>query len=504
MKNILSPLIMGKLGGNRHQVNKVRTDLPARLPAVRPAAVIGSGIAGLTAAALLAERGFSVTLYEKNAYLGGKAGSWQEELAGGFSARIDHGFHGFFRQYYNLSSLMGRFDSLRYLAPIEDYLISSPGRGAFRFKGIATTPLLNMLSLRKTGLYRLGEMMKNPESRRLLAFLSYHPERTFERFDDVSFKDFTEAAGIPPAMRTMFNTFSRSFFSDTDLMSSAELIKSFHFYFLSNELGLLYDHLTVDFETGFTAPARHYLENRGVDIRPSRPVTSIERVGARLAIQGQRFDFVVLAADAAASRRIALDSECIRAEDPGTYGRLAALKSSQGYAVLKVWLDRTTMATVPLFIATERAKYLDSIILNHKVDPASAAWARESGGGVFELHCYALPQEEFSERDVRDGLLREMSEHLPDMAGARVLHEHLQVRRDFTAFHKGMHAARPVTSTLVPGLVLAGDWVKLPIPAMLMEAACSSGLYAANAIFDRVGVRQEAVWSVPEKGLFAP
>ena len=494
---------MSRLGGNRRQVNTPRSDLPMRLNGPRSVAVIGGGIAGLTAAALLAERGFSVTLIEKKSHLGGKAGSWVEKTEDGFSARIDHGFHGFFRQYFNLRSFMEKTGSLKYLVPIDDYLISSTAHGTFSFKGIATTPVLNMLSLRKTGLYRLSEMMKSPESSRLLTFLSYHPETTFQRYDGVSFLDFSEAAALPPAMRMMFNTFSRSFFADPDLMSSAELIKSFHSYFLSNDLGLLYDYLATDFETGFTGPARRWLEDHGAAIFVSRPVTRIERVGRKLGVLGQLFDFVVLAADAASSRQIAADSDFLRWEDPQTARRLGSLQASQGYAVLRIWTDRKTRMSVPVFIATEKKRFLDSITLSHRVDPALGAWARDGGGGVYELHCYALPRERPDAREVRDGLLSEMTLHLPDLAGMKVIHEHLQMNQDFTAFHTGMHAERPGPLTAARGLVLAGDWVKLPVPAMLMEAACTSAVIAVNSIIDAAGLRQEPLWSVPGKGLLA-
>jgi hypothetical protein len=39
---------------------------------------------------------------------------------------------------------------------------------------------------------------------------------------------------------------------------------------------------------------------------------------------------------------------------------------------------------------------------------------------------------------------------------------------------------------------------------MLMEAACTSGLLAANAVLRRDGLREEPVESVPLRGLLAP
>ena len=41
--------------------------------------VIGAGISGLSAAALLAQQGFQVTVLEKNKAAGGRAGVWSEK-----------------------------------------------------------------------------------------------------------------------------------------------------------------------------------------------------------------------------------------------------------------------------------------------------------------------------------------------------------------------------------------------------------------------------------------
>ncbi|MBR7503567.1 FAD-dependent oxidoreductase, partial [Mycobacterium tuberculosis] len=59
--------------------------------------VIGGGIAGLNAAAVLAERGVDVVLVESGPRLGGRVSAWP--LPGGRT--MSRGFHAFFRQYYN-------------------------------------------------------------------------------------------------------------------------------------------------------------------------------------------------------------------------------------------------------------------------------------------------------------------------------------------------------------------------------------------------------------------
>ncbi|MGA9359727.1 MAG: FAD-dependent oxidoreductase, partial [Mycobacterium sp.] len=56
--------------------------------------VVGAGIAGLTAATGLAERGVAVDLVEAQDYLGGRVGGWTEHSDGAELA-MNRGFHAF-------------------------------------------------------------------------------------------------------------------------------------------------------------------------------------------------------------------------------------------------------------------------------------------------------------------------------------------------------------------------------------------------------------------------
>ena len=503
IKGPIASIIMKRLGGNRLQVNTVDQNLPEKTRRERSVAVIGGGIAGLVAAAVLAERGLRVTLYESNDYLGGKVGSWPVRFKNGFDIQVEHGFHAFFRQYCNLREFLNRIGSGKYLIPIEDYLISTLDHGNYGFKGIKTTPALNMLSMAKHKVYKLGDMMKNPESRRLLAFLQYDAEKTFAKFDNLSYQQFAELAGLPPEMRVIFSTFTRAFFAESHLMSMAEMIKSFHFYFLSNDLGLIYDVLRDDFETTFLAPARKYLENRGARIKMGKPIKRLQRRGEGFAVGREAFDYAVLAADVVGTRSIAESSAFFKEENADSFRKLSDLKASQRYSVLRLWMDRALEQELPFFIFTERVKLLDSISLYHNLEDSSAKWARQTKGGVFELHSYAVPDDVPGKADIRKHFMEELYAYLPELKAAKVLYEYHQLRDDFTAFHTGLYAGRPTYDPQINNLYLAGDWVRLPYPAMLMEAATTSALLSANAVLGSEGLRPEPVFSVPLKGLFA-
>lgn len=499
----LARAIEARFGGYRHAIDVPDPDAPPRTREHVAVAVIGGGLAGLTAAEALARRGFAVTLFERDAELGGKLAGWTEVLPDGFVAPVEHGFHAFFRHYYNLHAWLERLGISRSLRPIDDYLIVARDGRSFSFAGLATTPVLNLLALASRGVFRLRDVLPRATSSRLEALLRYDPDVTHAQLDDVSFAEYAEAARLPPELRLVFTSFARAFFADAQRLSMAELAKSFHFYYLGHDRGLLYDWLDGDYATAFVAPIEAALRREGVGIRKNTPVERLESFGSRWRIAGDTFEHVVLAADVGAASRIVAASPTLCRAHPELAGQMARLRAGQRYAVLRLWLDRRVApAAWPVFVAIEGIHALDAVALVDHTDPHARAWARANAGSVLELHCYAVP-DELPDDEVADRMCEDLVPHVPALADARIVHRHLQLKRDFTALHVGMGATRPGVITEVPGLVLAGDWVRLPCPAMLMEAAHTSGLLAANAICREHGVGTDPVWSVPLRGLLA-
>lgn len=178
--------------------------------------------------------------------------------------------------------------------------------------------------------------------------------------------------------------------------------------------------------------------------------------------------------------------------------RLAKLRPGQRYAVLRLWLNKDVREDLPVFVITDRVRVLDAVTVFHRFEEETKA----GGGFVLELHCYAVP-EAMPDEQVRTAFLEELVRFFPELAGFRVHHEVFQLKRDFTAFHVGLDAERPTVETGMPGFACAGDWVKLPFPAMLLECACASGLWATNVFLREEGLREEPVLSVPLRGLMA-
>lgn len=501
MKNWLKQKIKTKLQNYRVQLNNPDVSLPFHLMNKKKVAVIGGGIAGISATANLAERGFDVTLFEKEKFLGGKIGSWEFESKGEI-LRAEHGFHAFFRQYYNLREFLKKIGAYDQLIPIDDYLILLEDGKSMGFKGLENTPGLNVLALRKRGVFNFITLI-SPFSMPFLSLLKYDRTKTFKKFDKENFEHYAKRTLMPKRMRLVFNSFARAFFSEPDKMSMAELIKGFHFYFLSNEDGLLYDVLNDDFEVSFLTPSRIFIERNGGKIRLNTPVNSIKQHPHGFTVNEEDFDYVILCTDVKNIQPILSNSQSLQ-QFENFRNSISNLKVSDRYAVLRIWTDKfENNPELPFFIFTDRLKALDSITLYHKMEKSSIQWSDKNKGGIFELHSYALPESLKENEEIRQQLLDEFFHYFPELKELAIVHEYFQHRNDFPAFHTGLYDRRPEIITDIPGLFLAGDWVKMNNCTMLMEAAYTSGSIAANEIMKLEGIRENLLEAVPQKGVLA-
>jgi isorenieratene synthase len=246
-----------------------------------------------------------------------------------------------------------------------------------------------------------------------------------------------------------------------------------------------------------------WLESHDVDVRLSARVERIERAGEgfRAVVQGADAiagDSVVLAVTVPALQTIVSRSPDL--DDPAWRRAVAKLDVTLPFAVWRLWLDRPTAAGRQPFVGTAGLGLLDNISLYHLFQDESRAWADRTGGSVVELHAYAVPAGR-TDASIRDDLWTRMLDVYPELAGARVLDERFLVRQDCPAFQPGAFADRPGVETPFEGVVLAGDFVKLPVPAALMEGAVISGFLAANELLARLSVRGEPIRSVPLCGL---
>lgn len=492
-------VVRWRLKGYKIRVNHVDATRDANLRIERRVAVVGGGLAGVAAAATLAERGFRVVLYEANGWLGGKLGAWEHTFDDGTTAPMEHGFHAFFPNYYNLNRFLRRLGVEQRFADTADYRVLLADGRQMSFRDLHKVPGLNLIHLATRGFFDWKELVvDNPGVDRLNDLLNYHPTETPRRLDRESYAHFADAARLPEGMRLVFKSFTRVFFAEAEQMSMAELAKSFHGYFLSHDGGLVYRHPTDDHGRQIWAPVREYLERLGVEVRLGQRVDSVTRVGDdRWSVDGGIVDHVVLAAELPGMKRLLAASPDLTSATGDLAARIDDLQPRNRYAVLRLWLDRDVKRPLPAFTSTDRIRALDSITTCHR----NQAVFRDVKGSVIELHCYCVPRDLRSDAEIRDALVADLYHYLPELRHARVAREVFYQKGDFTPYFVGMHALRPAVATRDPGVWLAGDWVRLDLPVMLMEGAFTSGVLAANGILAREGLREEPVYSVPTTGL---
>ncbi|MEV6906710.1 FAD-dependent oxidoreductase [Amycolatopsis sp. NPDC051071] len=465
-------------------------------------AVVGGGIAGLTAATGLAERGVDVTVFERENHLGGRVGGWREQLPDGTSVTMSRGFHAFFRQYYNLRALLTRTDPhLDRLTALADYpLLDSHGR-TDTFAGLPRTPPWNALAFAwRSPTFTLKDLLRI-SGRDALPLATVSVPDTYHRLDRTDASSFLEAINFPAAAQHLaFEVFSRSFFADPHDLSAAELATMFHLYFLGSSEGLVFDVPTEPFPQALWDPLAGYLASRRVDIRTGTPVTALgqDRDGFEVETGGstEHFDGIVLACDVAALRTVVEASPTVGTEAWRT--AIGQLRTAPPFLVRRLWLDRPVAAQRSPFLGTGSVPPLDNISLLDRYEGEARRWAARTGGSVVELHAYAATTKDSSR--LEKALEKRLHEIYPETRDACVVGEKTLWRQDCPLFGLGDFARRPTVETPEVALVLAGDGVRIDLPVALMERAAATGWAAANALLRHWGLAGHPIRSVPNHG----
>lgn len=482
------------------------TGLPdaSALPRRPRVVVVGAGIAGLAAATGLAERGVEVDVVERQPYLGGRVGGWTEQLDDGTPVAMNRGFHAFFRQYYNLRTLLRRVDpALRMLTPVSDYpLVDAHGRRD-TFRGLPQTPPLNALAFAlRSPTFRMPDLLRL-NARAAAPLAAVRVPDIYRILDDTDAETFLRDINFPPAARHLaFEVFSRSFFAVPSHLSAAELATMFHIYFLGSSEGLVFDVATANFDVALWNPMADYLRSHEVRIRTGVSVREI-RYGDRFKVHcddGEDLDAdgVVLATDVAGLQRIVAASPTLG--DDAWRARVAAMATAAPFVVQRLWLDLPVNADRAAFLGTGGRPPLDNVSVLDRYEREAVDWARRTGGSVVELHSYAV----HDDTDLTGRLLDRLHELYPETRSANIVAERVLTRADCPRFAPGDFAARPTVGTPHDGLVLAGDGIRIDLPVALMERAATTGWSAANALLARFGLAGHDLHSVPTRGRFAP
>jgi isorenieratene synthase len=516
---------VGRLFGVRRELAVPGGGGASRVAGPVDTLVVGGGIAGMSAAVVLAERGVQVTVLEAQPTLGGRLAARPEILADGTGQPVDHGFHAFFRQYYNWRAILRRIDpALGFLRPVPGYPVISARWPAEEFGRLPPAAPTNLLALiarsRSLRLWNLRTM----DGRAALPLLAYHPERTYAELDGRSAAELLDSLRLPDRARAMlFEVFSHSFFNHEREMSAAEMVANFHFYLLGNPEGLAFDAPEADYDTAIWAPLAGRLAELGGRVHTGETVARVDparggtgpdaadgaagRGRARWRVVTASGDVhtachVVLAVDPPALGALLTASTELARAAPTLARQVARHGAGAPYAVARYWLGGDVAPGRAVFSGVSRQRTLDSVTLYHRLERRSRDWAARVGGSVLELHAYAcdpgVPADELAGR-----MRAELAELWPEVAGLPVVGLRARVQAQAPSFRPGQHAERPGVVTDADGLLLAGDGIRADLPSALMERAAVTGILAANHILRREGGAREPLWSIRRRGLLA-
>lgn len=92
---------------------------------MREVKIIGAGLAGMSAALRLLERGYDVTLYEQDDFVGGMLRAYENETTG---VRSEHSYHMFMNWYHNFWRIAEDLDIMDNFSPREAFKFLYKGR----------------------------------------------------------------------------------------------------------------------------------------------------------------------------------------------------------------------------------------------------------------------------------------------------------------------------------------------------------------------------------------
>ncbi|ELY65168.1 hydroxysqualene dehydroxylase [Natrinema versiforme] len=516
--------------------------------------VLGGGIGGLSAAQELAERGFAVTVFEANDRFGGKARSMpiaDEPTA----LHGEHGFRFFLAFYRHVIDTMERIPDgtgtvADNLVETEATLIAS-STGPSRIAETRTPDTVRgwLEALRPA----FAEDLPREDVRflleRLLYLLTACDDRREGELDDVSWWEFIDAEHRSQAFRDRLAYATQALVALRPQVGSARTVGAIYLQLLFGQLDPTSPTervLNAPTSEAWIEPWLDYLEGLGVEFRPNTPARGLEFDGRRITGATLAGGETVTADDYVLAVPVEVAPDFVTPELGRAAPELARIdrletawmNGIQFYLTDDVELTRGhqvyTDSPWALTSISQRQFWTDVDLENRGPDAVEGVlsviasdW--DTPGIVHEKPARACTREEIAEEiwaqlkvhlngpddRLRDDMLVEwfldpsivesVASETQRADGAAVDAAGVENRSPLLINTVGSLRNRPPADVGVGNLTLASDYVRTNSDLASMESAAEAGRRAANAIFERRGVRDRAaIWDLEEPAVFEP
>jgi isorenieratene synthase len=469
------------------------------------AIIIGGGVAGLTAALHLAERGLKPLVLEADDRAGGRLSGKDDIIINNYKFPNEHGVHGIWSSYVNFKHMLKRHEILPQLIPANEEQWIYRANNLVRRAPIGSVIRHSRLPapLHYIQLFLLPQfwLMLDPRDwvgifsvwSTLLMAIGIDPFVEDQPLEGLTFGASLKRWG--PAMRALFFGLTRNGLStDPDKAPLAGFLAFLRFYTVMRRDAWAFDYLpNGSGEVIEKLSAK--IKELGGEIRYGSRVKRMTKDGDWVAHiesdqvhESIRAPYVILASDSPAAESI------IKNSFPSDN---LFFPHGLAHAVIRVWFD-----TVPRKTPESGIFSGDFIMHNffwlHKIYEPYRKWHDETGGSCIEVHVYG-PESVLAQSDAMliTNVLTDFYSAFPELKG-HLIKPHIQRNAaTHTLPALGSRGTHLGVDTPWENFFCAGDWVWLQNPSFFLERACVTGLEAANRMLSLCGKELFEVQSYP-------
>ncbi|MFN8399616.1 MAG: FAD-dependent oxidoreductase [Anaerolineales bacterium] len=470
--------------------------------------IIGGGIAGLTAAIHLAERGLKPLILEVDDHIGGRLAGLAETEVKGRKFPAEHGVHGIWSSYRNLKSMLRRHGIIHQLQAAKDeqwiYRVGDHIRraniGSAIRNSIVPAPfhyIQLFFSPRFWGMLTLRDMLSIFDVWSVLVMsIGIDPFMENQPMQGHTFGGALKKWG--PALRSLFFGLTRNGLStDPDQVPLAGFLGFLRFYTVMRRDAWAFEYLpNGGGEVCEKLSAK--IQSLGGEIRFKSRVKRAERMEKDEAwtVHWEQdgtpsvdsAPFVILASDSPGAESIIKNS--FRADD-------LFFPHGLGHAVIRLWFGK------PPRRGPEAGMFSGDFVMHNffwleRIYDSYKKWHAETGGACLEVHVYGPPSV-LAQPDavLLANVITDVNRAFPELKGSllgQLLQRNAGTHTLPSIGARGTHLG---IETPWQNLFCAGDWVRHETPAFFLERACVTGLEAANRVLRAKGLDEFSVESYP-------